>query len=201
MTFDAAAVKMLFLAPHNDDETLFGSFTLIRHKPHVIVCTKSKKQSLTIPSITYEMREQETARAMEVLGCTWHNWPTWDVQPQYDAEAMGCWLEAWSHVERVFAPAIESGGHPHHNLIGRVADQAFGDRVTHYMTYTAAGKSTSHREVEFEPAWIALKLQALGCYPSQIAHRELGCWPHFLRDQREFYEDEQLLERGDDQGA
>ena len=36
--------------------------------------------------------------------------------------------------------------------------------------------------------WIGAKLRALACFGSQFnLDRRMGCWPHFMRDQTEYY--------------
>lgn len=182
----------LLLAPHNDDETLFAAFTILRENPDVVVCYRSRKQE--DQGVTWQEREQETSEALTVLGvdghtAAWWQWPTWDSNDGSRHEML-IWLSA--HIgkyDRIFAPAIEDGGHPQHNLIGALADDVFGpENVTHYLTYTGGGRwnrSRSEREVEYEPEWITRKLRALACYRSQ--HRLWATAHHFLADQREFY--------------
>lgn len=181
----------LFLAPHNDDETLFGAFTLLRRRPHVIVCLRSRVQERY--GITATQRERETDAAMQLLGCNWEQWNIRDINA--DAQDLIQHLRRFDPgaVHRdvhVFAPAIEEGGHHDHNLVGEVARYVFGpERVTHYLTYTRhGGKSEIGAEVYYEPAWVTLKLRALACYRSQIETAAAGCTPHFIRDQREWYQ-------------
>ncbi len=78
-------------------------------------------------------------------------------------------------VERVFAPALELGGHTDHNVIAEIARDVFGDGVTYYLTYTANGRSRG-RQVEWEPEWIARKYAALACYGSQIRSPATQIW-------------------------
>ena len=51
-------MSFLFLAPHGDDECLFGSFSIMRYQPHVVVVYKSAKQMRH--GITAIQREHET---------------------------------------------------------------------------------------------------------------------------------------------
>jgi LmbE family N-acetylglucosaminyl deacetylase len=177
----------LLLSPHNDDAELFACFTLLRERPHVVVVLRSANQAQF--GISAETREAETAAAMEILGCSWEQWPYLDNQA--DWAAIRARLEALrkSGVDCVYAPAIQVGGHPAHNRIGELADEVFGDCVTHYLTYTfRGGKSMHGAEVHADAGWVLKKLQALACYRSQIETEQAGCTPHFLRDQREFYD-------------
>ena len=157
--------KSVFLAPHSDDEVLFGAFTLLRHKPHVIVCTPGG-----------HVREAETAAACQILGVTWEQWRAPLDELVYTLEER--------RYDRIFAPQPEVDGNSDHNAVGQVARNRFGAAVTHYMTYTTAGKSKG-RPVEYELDWIGLKLQALACYPSQFGHPSHA--PHFVRGLEEFY--------------
>ena len=184
-----------FLAPHNDDEVLFGSFTLLREHPHVVVCLRSQRQGAD----THLVRERETAAAMEILGCRWGQWEIPDSDPDWDA--MLVWIEKLSesydhcyaptpHVQEnewdETQPPPRGFGIVQHDAIGMMAEDAFDGRVTFYETYTKhGGKTTTGNEVPFEPEWVELKLRALAEYRSQIV-----LWPHhFINCQREFYAD------------
>ena len=154
-------MSAVFLAPHHDDETLFGAFTLLRHKPHVIVCTPGGPA--------------ETAAACQILGVTWEQWYA-------PVDELVCALEERSY-DRIFAPQPEVHGNGDHNAVGQMAYRHFGAAVTHYMTYTTAGKSKGRR-VEYELDWIGVKLRALACYPSQYGHPSHA--PHFVRGLEEY---------------
>lgn len=176
----------LFLSPHNDDETLFAAFTLLRYKPLVVICLRSQVQEDRGYGITAAMREAETRQAVQVLGCDLIQWPFSDADPDWDA--LRARLQNLDGGDRVFAPAVEDQGigHPHHDKLGQLADDVFGrDNITHYLTYTQHGKSTWGTEVPYELPWIGRKLRALSCYTSQYGHP--SCQEHFVRDQREYY--------------
>lgn len=174
----------LLLAPHNDDAELFASFTCIREKPHVIVVLRSQVQEDRY-GITAATREAETLAAMEILGCTWEQWNHLDSDPDWPLIERK--LETWRDLfdgERVFAPAAERDGHPHHNKVAEIASRVFGaNRVTPYMTYTTAGKSVG-KPVAYEPEWVERKAAALACYRSQSSLA--NCAEHFLREQYEY---------------
>lgn len=172
----------LFLSPHNDDETLFGSYTLLRHRPHVVIVLRSFVEETWVPPVDYRVRECETMLAMQVLGCTWEQWTFEDELPD------------WSEVRRrlttytpqcVWAPAWEEGGHAHHNALATLAADLWPERTTHYLTYThARGKSEYGTQVHAEKNWPALKARAMKAYASQ--HRpETGM--HFTRGLEEYY--------------
>lgn len=178
----------VFFSPHNlsDDESLFAAFTLLRHRPHVAVCFRSHLQQIRRTGITAAVRERETACAMEILGCTWEQWPILDSDPHAIglAERMHAAAERF---DRCFAPAVIDDGHPQHNIVGRNALAAFGrDRTSVYHTYHKWDGRQRGALVEFEPGWPVLKLRALACYVSQIAEPSTRDW--FLRDQWEYAE-------------
>lgn len=182
----------IFLSPHNDDETLFGSFTLQTVKPHVVIVLRSDYQNRFF-GIEHERRELETKLAMEILGCHWEQWRFTDDTPDWDAVRHA--LHGLQHpgLSRVYAPAVETDGHPHHNALGQAAVEVFGEPlIWPYLTYSVFdGKSTmeSHGGYSVNPEngqQIINKLRALACYRSQILTPEAGCWPHFIRDQAEY---------------
>jgi LmbE family N-acetylglucosaminyl deacetylase len=180
--------QTLFLAPHNDDETLFGAFTLLRERPHVVVCLRSIRQELRGTGVTHAERERETENALRVLGVeSWEQWTFPDDDPPW-VEIGERFVQLASGARRVYAPAYERRGHEHHNRIARLAGRAFpAETLTPYLTYTAGGRSHSRREVPYEPEWVHLKLRALACYRSQIVVPETWTTLHFVGDQREYY--------------
>lgn len=167
---------MIFLSPHNDDETLFGAFTLLRCKPHVIVCYRDPSD--------WVRRENETDAAMALLGCSWEQWPFSHVDYEDPALARRM-LDL--HPRGIFAPAVEPGGQEHHNHVGQIASQLWPKNVVKYLTYTRhGGKSTNGSEVypEYE-WWWKRKQQALECYVSQRTRPLTAA--HFERSQEEYY--------------
>lgn len=158
---------MVFLSPHNDDETLFGAYTLLRYRPRVVVVLRSYvEEKWNPPGPTFEVRERETAAACEILGVEWEQWPIRDDAPDWDeVERRFTNFRA----EHVFAPWVEPGGHPHHNAIGTIAARVF-PAITWYTTYTHARGRTTGIEVVPEPGWEEIKRRALACYPSQAGH-------------------------------
>src|SRR5687768_8666367 len=125
----------LLLAPHQDDETLWAAFTCIREQPHVIVVLRSELQEQRGEEITDGQRRSETDGALRVLGCSRAEfWPFSDAQPDWraieralrDVASLrwpaGDLGEGVASFDRVYAPAVEDGGHPHHNRVGELAD-------------------------------------------------------------------------------
>ena len=184
-TRDAGSPGAVFLSPHNDDETLFGSFTLLRERPRVITVLRSQVQEQRGTGVTYREREAENAAALEVLGITdWEQWTYADDDPP--------WREirerlASVQAEHVYAPAVERRGHAHHNAIGELAGAVWPGKVTYYTTYTTWGRTKRGHEVPWEHEWVLLKLRALSCYRSQILVPGTWTTHHFLDAQAEYY--------------
>lgn len=168
----------LFLAPHHDDETLFGAYHLLRYQPHVIVCLRSDLQERRGTGITNEQRVNETNRALFWLGDPpVEFWQVSDFDPDWGViDEKFSRLAADPELERVFAPAVEDGGHDQHNEIGERALAFFGDRVQPYLTYVRGSGRSVGTEVPFESDWPAKKLRALSCYESQIAEPSTAYW-------------------------
>lgn len=160
----------LFLSPHNDDETLFGSFTILRHKPMVVICLRSQVQE-DRGGPSAETREKETQSALWWLGQpTWKQLTTPDTDPNA-ADKLHDDFETLDYVhapERVWAPAYEADGHDQHNLVTFVAHAVFGMKVQPYLTYKRGSMRTRGHEVSYEPSWVHQKMRALCCYRSQI---------------------------------
>jgi LmbE family N-acetylglucosaminyl deacetylase len=162
----------LFLSPHNDDETLFGAFTLLRERPLVVIITDSFIQEQRDARITWQRRRRETMDAMTHLGCsTVFLGLRDDLLRQVDIETA---LRNFSGFEEIYAPARQ-GGHPHHDMVHDAAQAVFRDGrtrpVTLYSTYSKFRFYANEGEraiVGNVAEWI-LKRSALACYPSQTA--------------------------------
>lgn len=176
----------LFLSPHNDDAVLFGAFTIQRERPLVMTVFDSQVQANRGHRVTATQRRAEDEAAMQILGqqvsfCGFSD-------ARLVEQELEEYFRFFSHLDEVYAPAVEEGGHPHHNLIGAIAARIWPGRVLPYLTYTSSGKSRSAKEVH--PAsgeHVRRKLHALACYESQIDIEALGCRPHFLNDLHEYY--------------
>lgn len=175
----------LFLSPHNDDETLFGAFTLLAHRPKVIVVLRSFRQNeLHGFDSSWAERERETDAAMKVLGVTWNQWGHTDVEPDWERVEADLRDVRLGPGARVWAPAPEDEGNPQHNEIGEIAARVFPGNVTHYMTYTNGRGRSAGTPVKYKNEWVAWKLCALSCYASQI-RLESTCH-HFMQPLHEF---------------
>lgn len=158
----------LFLAPHNDDETLFGSYIIQVYKPLVIVVTDSYIQyERGEKDCSAENRIEESKKACAILGA---NVKFLHIPDKSDDIFL--LQEMKRQIDRhedgvVFAPAVEEGGNFQHNLVGQFAKDNF-QNVRSYYTYTR------QRDWPEGPVKVAAtddmklkKLAALHCYTSQ----------------------------------
>lgn len=154
--------------PHADDGALFAAFSMIRHRPRVITCFPSSGDYGDT-----ETRHRESRAAAAVLGAgPVEQWQGGDIVARMRA------LDAEMRPERVFAPSPDAS-HPDHVAVALAARQVFGERVTEYQTYNAAGKVREGDPVPFEPGWEHLKRRALACFETQLAHpraRQFFIW-------------------------
>lgn len=173
----------LLLAPHCDDETLWASFLCLKYQPRIVVCTMPRVQEAW--DVSAVEREVETSQALQILGIDeWTQLQFLDTDAADDLRAgLTEWLaqgvaRALLGIDTVIAPAYEDGGQAQHNAVAQAATDVFGSRVIRYLTYTRDGRSKDGTLVDpDEPEWIALKLQALACYRSQL--RVPNCRPWF----------------------
>lgn len=149
----------VLLSPHSDDETLFASFTIIRHRPHVVICCPSSGDY----GDTTE-RLEESVAAVEILGGRGvEQWAGGDlVERMRD-------LDARMRPTVVFAPDMDAS-HPDHRAVCAAAVTVFGGRVRFYHTYQEFGKVRRGDPVPFEPGWTEKKRAAMACYRTQLAH-------------------------------
>lgn len=178
-------MKKLLLSPHNDDEALFAAFTVIRERPHVVVCFRGA-EGYGDPAV----RADESWEALAFLGAV--GFEQWDLAGSTDEDVQRH-LRALDEVHRfehVYAPDLECT-HREHAQVARCAARVFRGKLTPYHTYEHARgaawptRVTSDRPVEHEPEWVMRKMSALRCYKTQIMHPRIS--DLFLDDQREYY--------------
>lgn len=159
-------ILKLALVPHQDDESLFLAYTLIREKPLVVIVTSSHIQpNRGDKGCTDEIRSAETIRAMEILKCPVVFLGIKDTE--LTEEILRERLRYFGEYEKVYIPAIQ-GGNPQHDLIGKVGREKFPNAIS-YTTYTKSELyTTGTTEVKPTPEEIELKERALWCYQSQI---------------------------------
>ena len=168
----------ILLSPHNDDEVLFTSFTIIREKPLVVIVTDGSRHEKKRIATMKERRE-ETERAMKRLGAKSYFLGIHD--DELELEHLISVLSVlrfapMQDIQKVYAPAVLANGNPDHNIVGKAAKIVFGDRVTYYSTYTI-DNLTPRGNVIVMPTdkEIELKCKALCEYTSQIRYNR----PHF----------------------
>lgn len=175
----------LLISPHNDDETLFAAFTMIREKPLVLLMTDSYIQAERGDPITWDQRRDETVEACGILGCNvvFAGIPDTRLTEEKIRDILKRYV---GFMDDVYAPAIQ-GGNPQHDLIGKVAKEVF-PHVIQYTTYTKTElHTTGSVEIVPTPQELEFKNKALDCYVSQL---NLGSTrPHFdaVRGKPEYY--------------
>lgn len=156
---EGVRVAGVLFSPHSDDEALFASFTILRHRPKVVICYQS-----TGDYGDPEVRERESRAACAVLGAACvEQWDGGDLVEQMRR------LDERERPERVWAPNLQAS-HPDHVLVARAAWEVFGSRLRTFHTYDAAGKVRSGTPSDYRPEWVYAKLRALVRYESQATH-------------------------------
>ena len=150
----------IFLAPHSDDETLFGSFIIQRAKPLIVVCTDgtSHERKFGIP---IEQRRNESREAAKIMGV--------------DIEFLGIAEEDLTfttlvhaiaekiHVLNavVFAPT-KTGGNPHHDIVSDCGNIWYGNYSKDSLVPSGQVAIIPTEEEK------RIKEQALSVYTSQL---------------------------------
>lgn len=153
--------RVLF-APHSDDETLFAFYTVMRHQPRIVVCFPSERDYGNTHT-----RMEESRSAMRLVGIT--DVVQWHTKDLDDMRRLMRSYDAQFHPEAVWAPH-PAASHVHHVIVATAAAEVFGDRLSRYHTYDAAGKVRAGSIVAVEPGWADLKRKALRCYRTQVTH-------------------------------
>ena len=170
------APDVIFLAPHNDDESLFGAFTLIRVKPLVIVCTDSYIQYMRGDvGCEAAIRREETIKAMAIAECpvAFLGIPDTGLTEEILRDRLKHFKP-----EQIYVPAIQ-GGNAQHDLVGKVAMELFGDKCERYTTYTKTELyTTGNYEIKPKHDEMDKKLRMLNCYESQLNLK--STLPHFM---------------------
>lgn len=180
----------VFISPHNDDASLFGAFSILaRQNIVVIVVFDSYKQG--IDRIDRRLEDQAAMRYLggpPIFFCGLRD----DVLPaKQEIRSRVHHVLSLANVKEIgslFVPATYGPrGHEHHELVGSSLEDFERGTLVQYHTYTDIGKVEKGREVKPQrSAHVRMKLRALSCYVSQIDNDGLGCWQHFMRDQREW---------------
>jgi len=178
----------LAIIPHNDDDSLYLAYSLMREKPLVVVITDSHIQpERGDKGCSAEERREETIRAMEILKCPVVFLGIKDTELTKENFTERIRPFVGLGFEKVYAPAIQ-GGNWQHDIIGKVAKELWPDCIC-YTTYTKEELWTKGKtEIIPTPEEIELKEKALWCYQSQINLPSTR--PHFeaVLGKSEFYE-------------
>jgi len=186
----------LFLSPHNDDEALFGAFTIMREKPLVLIVTDSHIQYLRGDGITPGQRRLETQRAMKKLGVEIYflDIPDDNITKEILTTALN--TIPYGNIRNakvVFAPMIE-GGNRVHDIVGEVAHEMFSN-VLHYSTYTK-DRPWPIGDIEIYPTQKERKLknEILEEYHTQKNHPYNKVYFQFARNNRcEYFNSSRLI--------
>jgi len=162
-------VNKIFLSAHQDDESLFGAYTIMREKPLVIICTDSYIQEERGEDATNEQRTLESKKAMKLLGA---DVVFLHIPDKYFKGGELAYELSKINIDKkaiVYAPAIEEGGNPIHNEVGKISDELFHN-VKHYMTYGSANYTKTKGKNLVIPTLIEMELKkkALAIYESQM---------------------------------
>ncbi len=160
----------LFIAPHCDDETLFGAYTIMARKPLVAIFNDQQAGNI---SNTPE-REAESAAAMHFLGV--------------DVVFINNLDEISGDFDIVYAPMLEHG-HPGHDFIHNAAKAKYSN-VINYSTYRSGTDLLPRGQVKVEATeeMKQKKLDTLLFYKSQIA--ATPC--HFIQANKDEYIDRKI---------
>lgn len=173
-------MSAILFAPHNDDETLFAFYQLIRLNPRVITVLRSFRQWIDQNGPSYETREAETFEALSCAGIDkWEQWQFSDRAPDWDAIADRIDTQLRLHQpQHVIFPAWEMGGHEDHNALSSVIRGIRGDwQRIEYLTYVRGyGRSQSPNVIKATRDEEEAKTRALLCYDSQINHPATRDW-------------------------
>lgn len=177
----------LFISPHNDDETLFGAFTLMREHPLVVIVTDAWKQFNRGENITADQRWNETVEAMKILECPVIRLGIRD--DIIDEWAIHDKLSRFIGFDTTYIPALQ-GGNPHHDMVSNVLlfTCKLSPNIVQYTTYSKDNLYTVG-ETEIVPTEkeLQLKEKALACYQTQINLPATA--PHFeaVKGRSEWY--------------
>lgn len=169
----------IFLAPHSDDEALFGTFTLLRVKPLVVVCTDgtSHREKFGIP---LEDRRKESRDACKILGVDviFLGIPEEELTVDRLQEELfvNGLIEPFNCESGgfMFLPT-KTGGSPHHDIVSDISKRLAGP-ILYYSTYSRENFTPAGEMPLFPtPKEKHLKEKALACYCSQLVINK----PHF----------------------
>jgi len=160
---------VIFLSVHNDDESLFGAYTLLRRKPLVVIVTTSHIQPNRgeIGCDAYT-RNKETINAMDIAECPIVFLGIKDTE--LTEEILRKRLKGFNP-ETIYIPAYHENGNEQHNLVNKVALELFGrKKCEQYCSYVKGDFNIVKGSWEVKPIHneMEIKNKMLDCYKSQI---------------------------------
>lgn len=158
----------MFISPHNDDESLFGFFSIFRYKPKVYIVTRSIRQESR--GISYKTRNKETLDAMNSIGVEVE---FLDIpETELTVELLEKRLKDID-AKLVFAPGLQ-GGHPDHDIVSVASSLAFGNKIIYYSTYTIDNLTPQGKVyVSGLKNFHDKKIEVLSHYKSQLPHNQI----------------------------
>lgn len=179
--------RTLLISPHNDDESLFCAYTIMREKPLVLIITDAYIQhnrgEKGCDAIT---RWNESVKAMDILGAPLMRVGIKDYELDYHF-LCNFFKASFGNFDKIYIPALQ-GGNPHHDIVSRACYAVFGHKVQAYSTY-APGQFFTKGNIEIVPTEeeFELKKKALECYTSQInLPATKGHFEAVLADKKEY---------------
>lgn len=186
----------LFIAPHNDDEVLFGSLFVMRFNPLVAVVYDSYIQVDRGYSFCHKnARREETCAGLQELGCahpplflglddrTVNPIEIHDVLRDLIAKAV-------KDDKPIAYPMWHEGGNRHHNEIARIIRDTLnipGKLAYEYSTYAGGKRSTDGDKWRMAAYELCCKQRAMMSHRSQLLCPETQA--HFLNpDLSEYYD-------------
>lgn len=170
----------VLFSPHSDDEALFACYTVLRHRPTVVICFPSERDYGNTNVRYHESR-------MAMFGCGVRDVVQWHARTAEDLAALMRRYDEVAQPAVAWAPS-EEASHMQHAQVAVAAQAVFGDRVRQYHTYDHAGKVRRGRKVPIEPGWEDIKRASLRCYETQIRHPRAGKFFEEARYELDEYE-------------
>jgi LmbE family N-acetylglucosaminyl deacetylase len=170
-------VNVLVVAPHPDDEAIGCGGTIIRHaeagdRVYVAFLTSGELSHKDRPAEEVrDIREREATFAAAVLGVEAHEFlrrPDFGLEDDLDgaAAALAQVIER-RNPDRVYV-SHRGEWHPDHRAACTITSALAGPRQLEVLTYEVWTPLTEFAEVEDISAQMSRKLEAIGCYSSQL---------------------------------
>lgn len=157
-----AEPMIILFAPHNDDEALFASYTIMRTKPLVVVVYDGYQHQRKF-GVNIMTRRNESINAMKLLGVEVEFMGLSDDET-YDPYELETLFKKYK-ADKVYCPAI--GKNPQHNLVSNVCTSVFKNTVR-YCTYDDDLLQKGSVEIIPTEEERVMKIKALKCYQSQL---------------------------------